>query len=105
MKITVLTKPYEITDFAGIKGENFYMSKIQVENNNDKYETILAYHLNTKSFFILKDEIDFQNLEGSFKYTDKRDPDLVKEFLTIHKREDVEENKASNNWIHLTFKD
>jgi len=102
MKIEVITRPYEVTDQAGVKTEKLYMSKVNVkEDSNEEYETILAYHINTKNYFLLKDGADNDNLAGSFAFTDQRDDDIEEDFLEITKRENISVGKSSTNWLHL----
>lgn len=102
MKIKVITRPYEVTDQAGIKTEKLYMSKVNVIEDDDKeYETILAYHINTKNYFLLKESADNDNLGGSFAFTEERDEDIEAEFLSINEAEKVETGKSSTNWLHI----
>ena len=101
MKIDVITRPYEVTDQAGVKTEKLYMSKVSVNDDGEEYETILAYHINTKNYFLLKDGADNENLAGSFAFTDQRDDDIEEAFLEITKQDVISIGKSSTNWLHL----
>ena len=101
MKIDVITRPYEVTDQAGVKTEKLYMSKVTVQDGDNEYETILAYHINTKNYFLLKDGADNDNLAGSFAFTEERDDDIEEAFLEITNQNDITVGKSSTNWLHL----
>lgn len=102
MKVKVITRPYEVTDQAGIKTEKLYASKVEVQENSTNYETILVYHINTKNYFLLKEEADQENLGGSFAFTSERDDDIEEDFLKINTKE-VTTGKSSTNWLHVKF--
>ena len=104
MKIEVITKPYEVTDQAGVKNEKLLMSKVKVNDSGEEYETILAWHINTKNYFLLKEGSDNDNLGGSFAFTGDCDDDVVNDFLEINKKDtEVSSGKSSTNWIHVTY--
>jgi len=100
MKIKITTRPYEVTDQAGIKTEKLYMAKISVEDAGNDFDTILAYHINTKNYFLLKEDADHENLGSSFAFTEDRDDEIESEFLQINNR-DVSTGKSSTNWMHV----
>jgi len=110
MRIEIITRPYEVTDHAGIKNEKLYMSKVKVTEGDataaeekSEYETIMAYHLTTKNYFLLNENTDQDDLGGSFTFTEKRDEDIEEEFLNINKKDTVTVGKSSSNWSHIKF--
>lgn len=102
MKIKILTKPYEVSDVNKIKTEEiFYMAKVNVtKDNNEIYETILAYHVNNDKYFLLKTES--KDLINSFGYTNNISKEKIELFMKIEKMKNIKEIKSIKDWIYIS---